>query len=219
MGHGLGVSGGRTVYWRWLGLALATLAALAIAGTARAEFGRLIVAQGEAQVERRGLVIPVRATFTLLDGDRVRTLAGAKAYIELTGSLSGGRAVLTQSTTLDVHELAAGQTRSPLTLAFGAVRASLQRFLGGVPFVSTATATVGIKGTDFIVYVKREVATEFIGVEGLIECVSRSRPDYSIRIGHRQWGEIVEGEKPKPPIHVPDDQWEGALREFSYPGQ
>ena len=84
---------------------------------------------------------------------------------------------------------------------------------------SSPAAVIGIKGTDFIVYVKRKEASEFIGVDGLIEAASRSRPDYSLRIGKRQWGEIVEGQKPRPPIHVPDELWNPAMEEFRFPTQ
>jgi hypothetical protein len=45
----------------------------------------------------------------------------------------------------------------------------------------------------------------------LIEAASRSRPEFSLRIGKRQWGEIVEGQKPNPPVRVPDEDWEAAV--------
>jgi hypothetical protein len=83
--------------------------------------------------------------------------------------------------------------------------------------MTTPVAVIGIKGTDFIVYVKRKEASEFIGVEGLIGAANARRPEYNIDIGKRQWGEIVEGQPPRPPIPVPDELWFPALEEFSFP--
>ncbi len=60
-------------------------------------------------------------------------------------------------------------------------------------------------------------AAEFIGIDGPIEARSRSLPEFRFRIGERQWGEVVEGERPRPPISVPDALWESALREFRFP--
>ena len=60
-------------------------------------------------------------------------------------------------------------------------------------------------------------AAEFIGIDGPIEARSRSLPEFRFRIGERQWGEVVEGERPRPPISVPDALRESALREFRFP--
>ena len=191
---------------------------LAGAASARADFGELTVLKGKAIVERADEKIEVSGKIKLLDEDRIRTLAGSKAHVRLTGPPAGAEAIVTADTTFSVHELSRRQAVSPLRLLFGAIRSRVARSFRTVPFIGSPTAVVGIKGTDFIVYVKKQTATEFIGVDGLIEAESRSRPEYAIRIGRRQWGEIVEGEKPKPPVRVPDEVWEAALKEFSFPG-
>lgn len=187
------------------------------APSVRAQFGELTLLRGGAVVMRGALEIPVTEKLALLDGDRVKTLADSKAHIRLTSPPSGAEAIVTSLTSFAVHELTARRRQSPLQLLFGAIRSRVPPSFRSIAFMASASAVVGIKGTDFIVYVKRKEATEFIGVEGLIEAVSKSRPEFSLRIGKRQWGEIVEGEKPKPPVRVPDDDWEAALREFSFP--
>lgn len=187
------------------------------AGSAHAQFGKLTVIKGMALIERGERQIRVRRQFILLDGDRVKTLKRSKAHIRLYSVPNNAEAIMTENTSLAVHELKPKKPLSPLRLFFGAIRSRVARSFRTVSFINSPTATIGIKGTDFIVYVKRKQATEFIGVDGLIKAASRSRPEFSLLIGKRQWGEIVEGQKPKPPVRVPDDEWEAALREFSFP--
>ena len=187
------------------------------AAAAHAHFGEMRMLKGQALVLRGGTEIRVTDRIELRHGDLVKTLAASKAHIRLISRPAGAEAIVTENTTFSVNELKLQPRKSPFRLAFGAIRSRVSRRFQAVAFLRTASAAAGIKGTDFIVYVKRKTATEFIGVEGLIEAASLSRPEFSIRIGRRQWGEIVEGEKPKPPVRVPDDDWEAALREFSFP--
>jgi len=124
---------------------------------------------------------------------------------------------VTEGTDFQVSALANPRKASPLNLIFGAIRSRVVKYIDPKPFMGTPTAVVGIKGTDFITYVKKPKASEFIGVDGLVRCTSRSNAAHAIEIGQRQWGEIVEGQAPKPPIHVPDELWEPALKEFAFP--
>lgn len=195
----------------------ALLLLVSAARPAQAAFGQMVMLRGTAVVFRGGLEIHVNDRIDLEDGDRIRTAKASKAHIRLTDKLKGGEAIVTAETSFRVNELRQGRKASPFQLAFGAIRSRIASFFGKTAFMRTSTATIGVKGTDFIVYVKRKNASEFIGVEGLIEAASVTRPDYAIRIGKRQWGEIVEGQKPKPPVRVPDPTWEAALREFSFP--
>lgn len=185
---------------------------------AAAVVGELRILKGQATVFRGERQITVRRSLELKSGDRVRTAADSKAHLRFYPPLRGSAVIATADTEFRVRELRP-RGGSVLRLLWGAVRSRLAAFSQRRPYLQTGTAVVGVKGTDFIVYVKRKEATEFIGVEGLIQAASRSRPDYTLRIGHRQWGEIVEGVKPKPPIHVPDELWFPALREFSFPGE
>ncbi len=200
-------------------LAMALTGMLAVmlgAAPAWAQFGDLVVLRGSAKVIRGSQTLTVSDRAQLLDGDRVETQAESLAYIRMAIKVYGAEAMLTSNTTVTVNELRPNQTQSPMALLFGAMRTRLLRWTGQ-PFVVTRTATIGIKGTDFITTVRREKATEFIGVTGEIECVSRSNPDYSIRIGVRQWGEIVEGQQPNAPVRVPDELWIPAQKEFAFP--
>jgi hypothetical protein len=207
-----------------LAVLLATLPAPARAQGA-APVAELTVLRGAVLVSRPGLVRRGEAgdRLALADGERIRSLADSKAHLRfIAGNApgengAGAEAIVTGNTTVSVHALRAVRATPPLELLYGAVRARIAGLLGAAAFLRTGTVTVGIKGTDFITYVFRPSATEFIGVEGLIEGVSLSNAEHRLRIGRRQWGEIVAGVPPKPPIRVPDDQWEAALREFSFP--
>jgi hypothetical protein len=195
-------------------------AAVWFAGSARAaDFGELIVLQGRAVLTRGGSHFIVRDRAPVQAGDRVDTLADTKAQLVIGAKDQGIEAMLSSRTSITVHEVqqSAGAA-SPISLAFGALRARVRAW-SGQPFVATRAATIGIKGTDFVTWVKRPQAAEFVGVEGLIECVSQSNRSYSIRIGQRQWGEIVENEQPKPPIRVPDAVWNAVQKEFAFPGR
>lgn len=177
------------------------------------------VLAGEASITRGQQVIRVRQAATLEDGDQVQTQADSRVYIKLNAAVGGGEALMQELTIVQVNDLTGAVKTSPLVLTIGSLRTRITKWLRPEPYVTSATATIGIKGTDFITWVKRPNATEFIGVDGRIECVSRSRPEYSIQIGRKQWGEIVEGQKPAPPIEVPDALWESALRDYAFPSQ
>jgi hypothetical protein len=198
---------------------VAILAAYLGAGSAIAAVGQMRVLAGEASITRGQQVIRVRQAATLEDGDQVQTQADSRAYIKLNAAIGGGEALVQELTIIQVNDLTGVNKTSPLVLTIGSLRTRITRWLRPEPYVSSTTATIGIKGTDFITWVKRPNATEFIGVDGRIECVSRSRPEYSIQIGRKQWGEIVEGQKPAPPIEVPDALWESALRDYAFPAQ
>jgi hypothetical protein len=187
------------------------------AGRAVAAVGQLRVLQGEASITRGQQVIVVRQAATLEDGDKVQTQAGSRAHIRLSPDVGGGEALVQEYTIVQVNDLRGANKTAPLVLAIGSLRTRVSRWLRPESYVLTATATIGIKGTDFITWVKKPNATEFIGVDGLIDCVSRSRPEYSIQIGPKRWGEIVEGQKPNPPIEVPDALWASALRDYAFP--
>jgi hypothetical protein len=182
--------------------------------------GQLTVLRGEARILRADRVIAVTQAALLEEGDRVQTLAGSRAYVRLRDAppaAAGMEAMLAEFTWVDIAALRAGPSAAPLSLALGALRARVRHWATPGPFVTSAAAAIGIKGTDFVVVVRKPEASEFIGVEGLIECVSRSRPEFSLRIGPRQWGEIVAGLKPNPPVPVPDALWAAVLRDFAFP--
>ncbi|HUJ76332.1 MAG TPA: FecR family protein [bacterium] len=199
-----------------LALGLTLPASPARAARAAHEIGELTVLRGQATLTRAGKAVTVKHRHALEDGDEVRTAEHSRAMLETGSGDSKLEAILTENTTLTVHDQKQKQ-ESPLSLLFGAVRARIRHWTGQ-PFVVTNTATIGIKGTDFITYVKVQDASEFIGVTGKIECVSRSNPEYFINIGQRQWGKIEADKKPNAPIRVPDDVWAGAQKEFAFPG-
>lgn len=199
-------------------LGLAALLVLGSALAAHAAVGEMIVLKGKATVLRNSQAITVTERIELEHNDIIRTGDGAKVQVNWFGLPGKSNSIVTGNTVLRVRDIARVRKVSPVTLLWGAIRSRITAFFPTRPFIGTPTAVVGIKGTDFIVYVKREEATEFIGVAGLIEGQSTSNPDHAIRIGKRQWGEIVRGEKPKAPIRVPDDVWAEARNTFNFPG-
>jgi hypothetical protein len=204
---------------RWLrALAVGGAVWLAAAVAAQAaSFGELVVLRGKAVVTRGESSALVLDRAPVEEGDRVDALADSKVQLLIGGKGSGLEAVLAARTSIVVGRLQqGGGLGAPIALTFGVLRARVRSW-AGQPFVSTRAATIGIKGTDFVTWVKRPQAAEFVGVEGLIDCVSRSNKDFSIQIGSRQWGEIVENEKPKAPVAVPDDVWRQVQSEYAFP--
>jgi hypothetical protein len=216
MVHGEGKK--RIRLMRAVGIGAIALAVWLAAGPVRAgTFGELIMLQGKAVITRGAKHLLVRERMTVEDGDRVDTLADSKARLVIGAADAGMEAVISSRTSITVSQvLQNAAAASPISLAFGALRARVRSWTGQ-PFVTTRVATIGIKGTDFVTWVKRPQAAEFVGVEGLIECVSTSNKENSLRIGQRQWGEIVENEKPKAPIRVPDAVWDSVQKEFAFP--
>lgn len=207
--------------WAVLLGALACLLAPAMLFPAEAQgaVGEMTVLKGRATVLRGTRTIVVRRRIVLKSGDRVSTGPRSKVLLRYFRPLRGSFFIATSNTVFVVREPRKRRKTYLLRLVWGAIRTRLSRFSRRRPYMRTGTAVIGVKGTDFIVFVKRKNASEFIGVDGLIEAASRSRPEFSIRIGKRQWGEIVKGEKPKPPIRVPDALWFSVLREFNFPGE
>lgn len=215
--HPWGVSAARAV------LLAAALLCLLLPGALRAQtLGTLTMLFGRAEVTRGAETLTVRegARLPLQEADRIETGSGAKGHVVFAESGSGAaEAVITEETTVVVNTLRGARARSPVSLVYGAIRSRVRRWLFDTPFLGSPVATIGIKGTDFITYVKREEATEMIGVEGRIEAVSRVNDAHRLEIGRRQWGEIVAGEAPRPPIRVPDPLWRSALAEFRFPDE
>jgi len=206
---------GRVGMVRTVLLALGLL--LTLGAAAQAAIGELVVLKGEVSLVRGRTKARVMEKFELEDGDRVVTAKGAKALIRLSGEMQGTEAIITEATDFQVNALLNARKASPIDLIFGAIRSRVVKYADPKPFMNTPAAVIGIKGTDFITYVKKPKATEFIGVEGLIRGTSRTNADHNIDIGKRQWGEIKEGVAPLPPIHVPDELWEPAMIEFAFP--
>jgi len=180
-------------------------------------FGELRVLEGKAVISRAGKPFIVRTKAPVEDGDRIDTLADTKAQLIVGPQEDGVDAMLSSRTSITVAQVPQSiNAASPISLAFGALRARVRKWTGQ-PFIATRAATIGIKGTDFVTWVKRPQAAEFVDVTGLIDCVSRTNKDYSIQIGQRQWGEIVENEQPKAPIRVPDAVWDAVAKEFAFP--
>ena len=207
---------------RALGVASASALVAAVwdGSTAQAaNFGELVVLEGKAVITRAGKHYIVRDHAPVEEGDRVDTLADTRAQLIIGPKDQGLDAVLSSRTSITVNQVKQSPSAlSPISLGFGALRARIRAW-SGQPFVATRAATIGIKGTDFVTWVKRPEAAEFVGIEGLIECVSQTNKDYSIRIGQRQWGEIVENEQPKAPIRVPDSIWDAVQKEFAFPSK
>jgi hypothetical protein len=202
---------------------VAIIAVIFVAGPASsvraASFGELVVLQGKAVITRAGQHVMVRGRAPVEEGDRIDTMADTRAQLVIGPKDQGMEAMLSARTSITVNPaVQSAGSPSPITLGFGAIRARVRAW-SGQPFVATRAATIGIKGTDFVTWVKRPQAAEFVGVEGLIECVSQSNKDYSIRIGQRQWGEIVENEQPKAPIRVPDGIWDAVQSDFAFPAK
>jgi len=179
--------------------------------------GALRVVEGTVTILRGEAAIPVTDRAQVREGDRLRTNGIGRVYVRLVDGATTVEAMVAPDTRVAVAALRDGRERSPFALLFGALRLRVRELLNTAPVLRTPSTVVGVKGTDFIAYVKRRKATEFIGIAGLIEAVSRSRPEYSLRIGQRQWGEVVANRKPAPPIRVPDNLWLRALADFAFP--
>ena len=215
---GAGGRGARRGLRVW-GLLAAACAVWLAAGVSlqAAPFGELVVLQGRAVVTRGGKPFLVKERAPVEEGDRVDTLADSKAQLLIGTKESGAEAVLASRTSVVAGQLKPDPgLKSPLALNFGALRTRVRSW-SGQPFIATRAAVIGIKGTDFVTWVRRPEAAEFAGVEGLIECVSQTNKAHVLRIGPRQWGEIVENVAPKPPVPVPDALWNTIQKDFAFP--
>lgn len=126
---------------------------------------RIGAVEGAVQVTRLGVPLQIRAGMSLREGDDLRTPAGGEALLQFS---DGGRLALRENSHIQLESLQLSGAVQLRNLSIRMAKGAL-RYISGkatvrknVRFV-TATATIGIRGTD-IEIVLNEEATEQLSV-------------------------------------------------------
>lgn len=153
--------------------------------TGEGSVGTVDVKSEPAWVERDGMRLTIGAFgVKLFKNDVVKTAQNGKAQISLD---NGNQIYLAPNTELRLTEELIGEDRSAVSQAFrlvvGKIRAKVQKTRKQRFTVKTATATIGVKGTDFIAeFVKSK--TRVGTLEGIVQLSSeKTRESVDIPAG------------------------------------
>ena len=183
----------------------ALMAAVLFSATAwgAAKYGDATIESGKMTVLREGKRLVFRAAdggVQINEQDVIRV--GKKSKVVL---ITPAPATLTlgSNSILHVKPWQKRRKRGFLRMLFGRVRASVTTVVGKERFnVRTATATIGVKGTDFITSVTAQANTSVNVTDGIVGLVGPDGVEVDIPIGQIS---IVVGLRTTPPAPTPPE--------------
>lgn len=188
------------------------------------EIGTVASLRGAAEIGRDGSWSPAAAGAALRQGDRVRTGNPGQVRIVFQDDTvltlrDDTEVVLDES----VFQPARGDVRSLTSLLRGAVNAVVSEYYdkpGSDYTVRTATATAGVRGTEFIVtYFPERNLAEVIGISGRVE-VRSTLADIvdTVYVTAEQVSHVPQGEAPTPPYPLSGVDFDERLQRFDIVG-
>lgn len=207
-----------------LRLVVCSVMAVVVAAPALAEVGTVAAARGTAEIGRNGTWTPATAGNPIEQGDRLRT--GAPGQLRVVFQ-DDSVLTLNDDTELVVDESVfapeQGKARSLTELLHGAVNAVVSEYYeqpGSEYTIKTATATAGVRGTEFIVsyYPEAEVA-EVIGISGTVAVRSTlSDIDETVYVTSEQISQVAKGLQPSPAQPFSGESLQERLQRFDLVG-
>lgn len=193
-----------------LALALFLAAMLLAAGGAAAQgsrpVGELVLTKGVVKIRsvtgREAVVTDIGRRFAVRVGDVVQSGRDTKATIFFRDERE--KVSLYSNTQFKIEELSPRRTWFALSIgkAFFAAIAGVRRNTFNV---RTATATIGVKGTEFVVGTDGE-STFLLTIKGLVTMVNPEFPDVVVEVGASQASTVRANQQPTPPVDVaPED--------------
>ncbi len=193
-----------------LALALFLAALLLAAGGAAAQgsrpVGELVLTKGVVKIRgrtgREVVVTDIGRRFAVRVGDVVQSGRDTKATIFFRDERE--RVSLYSKTQFKVEELSPRRTSFALRIgkAFFAALSGVRR---NTFSLRTATATIGIKGTEFVAGTDGE-STFLLTIKGVVTMVNPDFPDVVVEVGASQASTVRANQQPTPPADVaPED--------------
>lgn len=168
-----------------------------------AEVGYLVVEKGLVKVIQQGSEATHRATtrkIPLFAGDEVQTAEETKATMHFLNEEQVVR--LYAGTFIRVDEIR--PRRSSLWLSLGKALFKVFKPSKTKRFeVNTPTATVGVKGTEFLVSTDGDVYSYVLTLSGLVSVINPSFPTQEVRVGPNQATVVPADGPPTIPVEVP----------------
>jgi hypothetical protein len=137
---------------------------------------------GRALLFNTGVAVPTALTagYILTPGDRIDTRGGGRVVIELS---DGSMVIVSPESVVTLKDFrAASSLRELFEITLGLVRVKINHF-GGKPNpyrMNSPTASIAVRGTEFIIQVDASGATEVTVIEGSVEVTSLTDPARSI---------------------------------------
>jgi hypothetical protein len=163
---------------------------------------------GRALLFTNGASVPTALTagYILTPGDRVDTRGGGRVVIELS---DGSMVIVSPESVVTLKDFhAASSLRELFEITLGMVRVKINHF-GGKPNpyrMNSPTASIAVRGTEFIIEVDASGATEVTVIEGAVEVTSLADPARSILLQAGQSFRLVAGNLP--PGNRPEERRE-----------
>ena len=205
-------------------LLLAFLVSLATATAAYAvEIGTVASLRGSAEIGRNGAWSEASAGSPLQQGDRIRTGNPGRVRIVFQDD---SLLTLNDDTEIVLDESVfapEGESRSLTSLLRGAVNAVVSEYYenpGSEYSIRTATATAGVRGTEFIMsyFPERELA-EVIGISGQVEVRSTLADiEDSVYVTASEVSQVGAGKAPTPSQPLSEPLLEERLERFDFVG-
>lgn len=166
------------------------------------EKGRLkVIQQGVESIHRfQGTKIPVYA------GDEIHTDADTQATLSMRNNTE--KMQIYSNTFFKVEKME--PRRSFLSLWIGKAKFSVKSMMNKVSGrsarefnVRTVSATIGIKGTEFVVG-STKTGTNLLTLEGKVSFASKAAPHIQVEVGKNQASRVVRNKPPTAPVEVSD---------------
>ena len=161
---------------------------------------------GRALLFNTGATVPVALAsgYILTPGDRLDTRGGGRVVIELS---DGSMVIVSPESVVTLKDFhAASSLRELFEITLGMVRVKINHF-GGKPNpyrMNSPTASIAVRGTEFIIQVDSSGATEVTVIEGAVEVTSLADPARSILLQAGQSFRLIATNLPPPQNRGPD---------------
>lgn len=188
------------------------------------EVGTIAAVKGTAEIGRAGGWVAADAGAALRQGDRLRTGNPGQLRVVFQDdsvlTLKDDTEIVLDESVFQPEQ---GTVRSLMLLLRGAINAVVSEYYGqpGSEYtVRTATATAGVRGTEFVVaYFPELQLSEVIGISGRVE-VRNTLADIedTVYITAQEVSHVIAGEPPTPPQPFSGPALEERLDRFDIVG-
>lgn len=189
-------------------LSFGLLAALAAVPSRAAEFRGV---QGTVEIQKPGAAswTKARNRMKVNKGDKLRTAAGAKADIGMTG---GHKVSLREKTTVRVESVEASDISFQVVV--GRLRAYVSKLKGPKKFsVKSPVAVASVRGTVFEMDVAEDNTSRLSVLEGVVGYKDLAGMAEEIQVLKGQSVVVAPGAAPRPPEPLPEEMQQGLAPE------
>jgi len=209
---------------KWLAARIAGCVLLCSATAAAAEIGTVASVQGTAEIGRGDRWTAAAAGSAIAQGDRLRTGNPGRARIvfqdDTVLTLNEDTEVVLDESVFQPDQ---GSVRSLTNLVRGAVNAVVSEYYtnrGSDYTIRTATATAGVRGTEFIVsYFPERGLAEVIGISGRVEVRSTLADiEDTVYVTAEEVSQVAQGQGPTAPQPFTGPQFDERRERFDFVG-